>query len=458
MSSDSEIAPIPAIPLSLSARPDQEFLQWLIGAVERDGRSLRKIAAAAGIPPNTLRRALTHPTGRPTERNVRLLAAFFNGDPDGLAALAGYANLQIPAPDPCDFSIIQDWLRTALQARNETEQHASLGAGLSKNTIRLILLEGLSPERPTLDRLAAYFLVSRFDLRAMRPKLAGKVAWGKANAARLGHERMCELAKLAAGGRANSALSPEQRQEIAKLGGAVSKRTKTAADWKAMQAKGRDARVASGSWYKSEATRGLAIQRIHASGGPKRGGAKTLERYGREHFKRASYIAVQRKRNGVWRRCLFCDDPVRLIYQNLANKVRGRKLYHLDCFRDWRRSLPMVEKSRTWGTLGRIWQHVKNSNDEKFKERFRDQMRAEVEYVRQPNREGRRPALLINDKLSIEIAKLHDDHGMTAVAICHLKRLRTKRDVLKVEQGGSQFWNLLRLGRLRRSGGTHRSG
>src|SRR5438105_165279 len=100
MSLDSETTHSSVIPSGLSRRPDQGFLQWLLAAVEREGRSLRKIAAAAGIPPNTLRRALTHPTGRPAERNVRLLAAFFNGDPDELAAMAGYAILQIPAPDP----------------------------------------------------------------------------------------------------------------------------------------------------------------------------------------------------------------------------------------------------------------------------------------------------------------------------------------------------------------------
>lgn len=252
------------------------FMAWLDEQIKADGHSVRAIADASGVFYSVLYRARINPDKPLGEQSVRMLAAFFGGDPDEWSGRAGYTDINALAPDPDDFddpTLVADWLRATLAVRRESPGHASLAMGLTREAMRQVLEHGVVPNRPTLDKMGEYFRVPAAKLRAMRSKHPGRVAAGVANFQRLDVETQERVKGNLTG------QTTEDHRRIGRLGGAVSgakfRRSRTPDDWRNLggKDKGKARRLELiqvwGSRFKSAETRRLFIERLRAA--PDRG-------------------------------------------------------------------------------------------------------------------------------------------------------------------------------------------
>jgi hypothetical protein len=436
-------------------KPKQEaetssFTLWLRHRFEADPRSRTEIATTAHVSAATLDNVLAGRYQAPRERIVRGLACALNADVKVALLLAGHGALDVPPPDPRGFGGFHDWLRAALAARQERAIHASRAMGLQPGHMDTILREGYVPERPMLDQIADYFGADRAAVRAFRQKQPSRVAAGKRVTAGRGEEWM---ASFNAAGRSAAAASmtPEKRHEIARLGGAATSRRGGKEHYQALSASALESRrqlaAERGSWFQSDETLAAGVAKRQAAGVPSRAGRTTLERHGPEHFQGIGSAAAAKKKNGIDRLCLFCGDPDRLIYQTPFYASVGGKQYHGECYKAWRRTLPMRERSEALGLVGWIWSRVKFSSDEALKARVAEQMRAQLEYLRQPVRRGRRPTLIRDKDLAIHAAMLQDDLGLTTREIGELAGWARYRDQRGNKTANRWAWEMVRLGR-----------
>lgn len=423
------------------------FTSMLARQVYSAGVHPDAVARAAGVGANTLRRVLWRPGWRMREDQVRRLAAYFGESPDEWAALAGYADMRVTIPQPRQCGTLRDWLEAALSARNEGPVHASNGAGLAPSTIGRLIAGG-GAVRATLDKLAAYFGQDRAEVRALRGKNARRVAAGKAIAAKIGQERMRE--RIAEVGKNRKQQTPEQRREYARMGGLTAARVvpleQQQARAGAMLAARRARQQVTGSWFASEGARDRAVEKMRAAGLRRWADPAELERYGREHFARMALLAAEANRNGTDKLCVFCRDESRPIYVVPSRDRAGRGRYHRECYRAWRRSAAMREKSRAFGSLGQIRRRVLAADDLGLLREVDDQIAAVLRHLRNPSKADRPPVLLENRPLAIEMARLQHEGGLSAGEVAVLAGLPVTGPRAKPEAGKATY-RLLRLGR-----------
>jgi hypothetical protein len=328
------------------------------------------------------------------------------------------------APDPRAFSAFHEWLEAALSAREISPETASAGMGLSNGTCRKIIRDHVWPHQSTLDQHAEYFGVDRAALQALRPrgKSPVRVAQGEALAARYTSQLSTEEKQrrsLAALEVANG-VSVEERRQRTSYAGRVSALRRTPDEYRAILSKSRETRHENGWWSGDGAS--AQLQQL-----------KSL-------------------RLGEERPCLFCENPDNLIYRTASQLRRGYSYYHRHCFFEWRRTLPMRDKSRALGTIGWIWSQVKVHGDNALKKQIRAQLDAEVAVLRNPNRRGRRPLLLAKTEAAIWAAVMHVEYAITAREIGELAGFSSttkpsRHGMYDYDIASSSAWDLIRYGR-----------
>jgi hypothetical protein len=246
----------------------------------------------------------------------------------------------------------------------------------------------------------------------------------------------------------------EQRQEIAKLGGAAIRRRRTPEQWRSIQEAGRvrlrEVKQERGSYYRTEETRARRVERWREAGGGARSWQTRLRRYGLDQLLQPLKDAARRRRNGVTQLCEVCRDPARPIYRAAHDIHRRRKFTHLACSREWKRTPPGIECLKTWGGLGWIWSRVKLYGDRALKKRVREQMRAVVDHLRQPKRRGRPPTLLQDKERAIQAAIWADVDGLTTKEVADRLGLRRSTDAYGNRHGGKWTREFIKLGRVLR--------
>lgn len=357
-----------------AVQADGAFADLLRIAIAAHGASRRAIGRGAGIDSHTVARALEHPAKPVSEKNIRALATYLGADPDEWALIAGYGRR--PAPPPQQFKTLATFLVAACAALRIAPSRASLDAGLAGTTLPCLIANGRVPQRPTLNKIAAYFGVDRAALRALRPPHPSYVARGH----RLLEERGIDWYRdAAAKGRAGvGTQTTDQRREVARIG---------------------------------------------------------------------ALTGATRTRRGHWRSCLFCGDPDRLIYQNPSRALLGRRQYHGACWRAFQQHLPMRERRSATGAIGWIWSRIKFSDDGALKKRVRAEMDAYVNYLRNPKRRGRRPALMEHRDIAIA-AWTASQCGCTSKEIADMLEWACGEDARENRIGGTWTREMIKRGEL----------
>jgi hypothetical protein len=177
---------------------------------------------------------------------------------------------------------------------------------------------------------------------------------------------------------------------------------------------------------------------------------------------RAEDVAVTGGRRGAWLPCVVCGDPERLLYRGPAALARQQtrchqpgevssaapiNVFHAACYREWRRSPAMRQQARLYGTIGQARRRVLASGDAGLIAEFDERVRAQLAYLRRPNRRGRPPTLLRDIALGRQVLRLRDEQRLRALDASREVGFPTGGDAFGKPAASRGLWRSSRIGR-----------